>query len=342
MSSLKAYPRSKNQPAWLFQYKDLQSGKWKQRVLNCTKEQAYHFKRQFDADFNYLKLHPEEINTNPADTTIQKAAKQFITSKSIDKAGSTIKRYLNVLDHLYKHFGESYPLSYFNNKAIEEFTLYYLQDHTKRGTNLVLRHLKAFLRWCYDMEYINRVPKINMLKVEEKGIRWLTSEEYDKIYDKADPLIQDIMTICVSTGARINEILNCSWDKINLKEKIIILNPKLVKGRRLEALYLNDRCIEMLIRRRDEQKPGTKSPFPYHYNHIELKYRKAYQAAEIKSSLHDLRRSAGAWLLQNGIPIYQVSKFLRHSSISVTEKSYAELIKRNYSDLSDQINTILS
>lgn len=342
MSSLKPYPRSKKQPAWLLQYTDLKTGKWTQRVLHCPAEQAKAFQRKFDADYNYLKMHPEEIGMNPADYTIKFATAGFIKSKAADKAFSTIKRYRNVFDSLYKHFGESYPLKFIDSGAIQSFTLFYLGNHTKPGTNLALRHLKAFLRWCYDMEYITRVPKITMLKIEENGIRWLTREEYDMIYDHALPLIQDIMTLCVSTGARINELLNCPWDKIKLNEKVIVLNPKLVKGRRIEALYLNDRCIEILERIKNDQKPAKKSPLPFTYDFVAWRYAKACREAGIKSSLHDLRRSAGAWLLQNGIPIYQVSKFLRHSSITVTEKSYADLIKKNYSDLSDKINSILT
>jgi integrase len=342
MSSLKPYSRSKKQPAWLFQFKDLKTSKWKQRVLNCTKEQAYAYQRKADADYNYLLMHPEQITMDPIETTLKMGAIQFISAKAVDKAPATIKRYQNVLDHLFRHFGESYPVNYIDNNSMQGFTIYCLQEFTKSGTNLVLRHTKAFLRWCFDMGFILKVPKITMLKVEEKGIRWLTREDYNKIYDQALPYVQDIMTVCISTGARINEVLNCPWNKIKLTEKVIVLNPKLVKGRRQEALYLNDRCIEVLKRIQEKQQSKRKSPFPYTYDHIEWHYRKAYDAAGIKSSLHDLRRSAGAWLLQNQVPIYQVSKFLRHSSITVTEKSYADLVKRNYSDLSDKINTILS
>jgi integrase len=342
MSSLKSYPRSKKQPAWLLQYRDLQTGKWTQRVLHCTAEQAKAYQRKFDADYNYLKMHPDQIGSDPVDYTIKFAATNFIKSKAADKAFSTIKRYRNVFDNLYKHFGVTYPIKFIDSGAIQSFTLFYLQDHTKHGTNLVLRHLKAFLRWCYDMEYIVRVPKIVMLKIEQNGIRWLTREEYEKIYAMALPEIQDIMTLCISTGARINEILNCPWEKINFKEKVIVLNPAQVKGRRLEALYLNDRCLEILERIRAEQKPRKLSPFPYTYDYVKWRYEKACEQAGIKSNPHDLRRSAGAWLLQNGVPIYQVSKFLRHSSVTVTEKSYADLVKKNYSDLSDKIIEILS
>lgn len=40
---------------------------------------------------------------------------------------------------------------------------------------------------------------------------------------------------------------------------------------------------------------------------------------------HDLRRTCGSWLVQQGVPIQVVSTFLRHSDIRVTDRVYAHL-----------------
>ncbi len=341
MSSLNPYPRAKKQPAWLFQYRDLKTGKWRQKILYCTAENAKTFQRRFDANFNYFKMHPDELGFGNDNMNIRQAAELFLNNKLSNVSHGSYERYRNTLDHLIAHFGGSHPVRGIDAAAIADFTLYYLQDHNKAGTNTILRHFKVFIRWCHVMDYIPKVPKIQMLKLPSQGVRWLTREEYEKIYNNALPEVKDVMTLCISTGARIREVLNVPWSKISMKERQIILNPELVKGRRQEALYMNDKCIEVLSRIRETQKAGAKSPFPYPYHHIEWRYQKAAETAGIKSTLHDLRRSAGAWLLQHGIPIYQVSKFLRHSSVMVTEKCYADLVKKNYTDLSDKIHTIL-
>ena len=123
-------------------------------------------------------------------------------------AHSTVKRYKDVLTHFINHCGPSFLVSELMNNDIQSFTLAYLQEHTKAGTNLALRHIKSFLRWSLDMGYTRQVPKITMLRIEEKGIHWLTREEYLKIYENAMPLIRDIMTLCVFNGCQ---------DKRNIK-----------------------------------------------------------------------------------------------------------------------------
>ncbi len=341
MSSLKSYPRSRKQPAWLFQFSDLKTRKWKQRVLHCTKEQAQAYKRSFDADYNYMKMHPEELQAETASITLKNASDQFIKLKSADKAFQTIKKYRVILKHFRAMLGDSFFVADIDNNIIEQFKLYYLSDHSKPGTNMALRHLKAFCNWSYDKMYLSRVPKFEMLKTVKQDVRWLTKDEYSKLYEAAPDHLKDIMTLCISTGARICEILNRPWKDFNFKENVIVLDAHIVKGRFQSALYMNDKCIDVLNRIKADN-PANKTPFPYTYDHVRHVYDRVSKEVGIKSTTHDWRRSVGAWLLQEGVSIYHVSRFLRHSSTKVTEEHYADLVKRNYSDLSNQIQDMLS
>ncbi|MFA7195662.1 MAG: tyrosine-type recombinase/integrase [Candidatus Neomarinimicrobiota bacterium] len=338
---MKSYPRSKKQPAWLFQYKDLRTGKWTQRVLHCTAEQAKAYQRKFDADHNYLKMHPEELRAEINSIVLQAAIKQFIKLKSADKAYATIIKYRNILGHFRDMLGDSFPVEDIDNRVIEQFKLYYLNEHSKTGTNMALRHLKVFIYWCYDKEYLVKKPKFEMLKTAKRDVRWLTKEEYFKLYEIVPQEVKDVMTFCVSTGARIREILERPWKDFNFKDNVIILDANIVKGRYQSALYMNSQCIGILKRIKSEN-PASRSPFPYTYDYINFRYQKACKIIGIKSSTHDWRRSAGAWLLQEGVSIYHVSRFLRHCSTKVTEDHYADLVKKNFTDLSEQLNSILT
>ena len=53
---------------------------------------------------------------------------------------------------------------------------------------------------------------------------------------------------------------------------------------------------------------------------------------------HTLRKTCGSLLVQNGVDIYRVSKWLGHSSVSVTEQHYIDLLKKDYEDISLLLN----
>ena len=65
-------------------------------------------------------------------------------------------------------------------------------------------------------------------------------------------------------------------------------------------------------------------------------YRPTYVTQTFKKNLirlginngrfHDLRRTFGYNLIKQGMPIYQLSKLLGHSSVTTTEKHYAPLL----------------
>ncbi|MBL7026085.1 MAG: tyrosine-type recombinase/integrase [Candidatus Marinimicrobia bacterium] len=64
--------------------------------------------------------------------------------------------------------------------------------------------------------------------------------------------------------------------------------------------------------------------------------RRLFHTAKIPdANLHTLRKTAGARLIQKGVDIYRVSKFLGHSSVKVTEKHYVDLLEVDYQDMSD-------
>ena len=62
---------------------------------------------------------------------------------------------------------------------------------------------------------------------------------------------------------------------------------------------------------------------------------KYYKRAGIENAnVHTLRKTCGALLIQNGVDIYRVSKWLGHSTVTVTEKHYVDLLRGDYDDIS--------
>jgi integrase len=53
--------------------------------------------------------------------------------------------------------------------------------------------------------------------------------------------------------------------------------------------------------------------------------------------VHTFRKTCGAHMLQNKVPISYVSKFLGHSSIAVTEKCYVGLSNANLEEAANSL-----
>ncbi len=88
---------------------------------------------------------------------------------------------------------------------------------------------------------------------------------------------------------------------------------------------------------------GGQVTFPYAYDGVYQRLvRKYFRLAGIEDAgIHILRKTAGALLIQAGVDIYRVSKFLGHSSVGVTERHYVDLLSNDYEDMSKVLEKII-
>ena len=66
------------------------------------------------------------------------------------------------------------------------------------------------------------------------------------------------------------------------------------------------------------------------YNYLYKKFKRYMEKAGIENiTLHDLRKTFGSLLIAQKVDIYRVSKLLRHSSVTVTESHYVDILDRD-------------
>lgn len=157
--------------------------------------------------------------------------------------------------------------------------------------------------------------------------RWLTHEEAAKLIDAAkEPHLKLFIRIALATGARSGAIKELTWDRVDFerrqidfghgesnKARAVVPYPRSLDShlRLAYAIATTEYVIEY------RGKPLVKGG-------ISKGFRHAVQRANIPHCTpHDLRRTAGSWMLQAGVPIELVSRMLGHTTTHITQKVYA-------------------
>jgi integrase len=88
---------------------------------------------------------------------------------------------------------------------------------------------------------------------------------------------------------------------------------------------MNDTLYRFMIKRYGNGKKPDEPVFGHiSQDYLSHGFRKACQKAGVKDfRFHDLRHTFASHLVMSGVNIFQVSKWLGHSSVTITEKYYA-------------------
>jgi len=115
-----------------------------------------------------------------------------------------------------------------------------------------VRHLKVFLTWCYENDYIDTdlSAKIKLPKAKKELIKILSDEEIESIFkacDRGDYRLRDklIISLMLHSGLRANEVALLKKANYNSKAKLYIVFGKGQKERivpigKTTAQYLDE------------------------------------------------------------------------------------------------------
>lgn len=218
--------------------------------------------------------------------------------------------------------------------------------------------LSSMFGLCIDWEWVEHNPVPAYLRARRKrGLResqprrrWLTREEEAKLlhacrfdkdgkertYTLADGRVipegrelAEAVAVAIDTGLRLEEQLGAKRPQLRLDRNQIDVTEG-TKNARAREVPLLPRARAILA-----QKPAQlRSPYLFTNPETGTRYRAlnkglagaAKRAGIAPLNWHDLRRTCGCRLLQDhGMSMEQVSRWLGHSSVLVTERTYAFL-----------------
>ncbi|MGN6769772.1 MAG: tyrosine-type recombinase/integrase [Rhizobiaceae bacterium] len=264
---------------------------------------------------------------------------------------NSAKRYAVSLKNLSKVL-DGKTIQQVTTSVLSEFeTLRRSEGATAPTIRRDLACLSAILSYCEEWEWIedgkNIVPAY-MRRRRRRGLkeavgrtRYLSEEEEAALLVECSEPCRTAVILSIETGLRDQELLSLKWDQIDFKKGTIRTTTKTKSGRE-RYVPLAQKSAQLLERR----PRHIKSPYVLFHDNGERygRLNKAFEAAARRAGLkdlrwHDLRRTAGCrWLQRDGRSMEEVSTMLGHSSVAVTEKSYAFLDSEKTAQKSAQVS----
>jgi len=274
-----------------------------------------------------------------AEKTLSQIVPEYL---KFSKRQKSYKEKVYICNALEKKFGDM-PLSAINTLILEQYQSELLEKGIKpKGGGSVLkgaqpstvnRHVATLkniahkaLQWqMISPETYEAIRQVKLLKEENARLRYLSKEEAYRLLAKcreslAKDYLYPIVMIALNTGMRKREILSLEWNRIDLRNSVVLLE-RTKNGRRREV-PLNDTVVEVfraLPRPIDDGKLFTNRL--YHWGAWEV----AVRRAGIKDfHFHDLRHTFASWMVMAGADIPTVQSILGHKTVQMTMR-YAHL-----------------
>lgn len=210
----------------------------------------------------------------------------------------------------------------------------------------VRERVKSFLRYCFESQWIARIPQLPKIKIDEPPTLPLSADEYTRLLNAIPS------TVTKDRQTQVHALIQLMrWsglairDALTLKRAGIIEDKsksvyRIVTARQKTGTHvsvpippdvaqelltvLNGNPVYVFWSGEGEEESITKS-------WAKLYLAPLFEAAKLASNgymkSHRLRDTFAVDLLEKGVPLEEVSKLLGHESIKTTEKHYSKWMK---------------
>lgn len=169
-----------------------------------------------------------------------------------------------------------------------------------------------------------QIPHIPML--DEKNTRkgFFEHNDFLKLIEALPAYIRPIVAFAYRTAWRKNEILNLTWNQIDLKENTVRLEAGESKNEEGRTIYLDSELRKIFLEQRGMRRLGC--PYVFHRDGEKIQgFRKAWIQSCEKTGLpgrlfHDLRRTAVRNLVRSGVPERVAMQISGHKTRNVFDR----------------------
>jgi integrase len=140
------------------------------------------------------------------------------------------------------------------------------------------------------------IPHIPMLKESNTRKGFFEADEYLALKNALPYYLKPVIMFAYHTAWRAGEILSLTWDKVDLKQGTITLNPGETKGEEGRTIYMDNELLKEMKSLHSNRHLGC--PLVFHHNGKPIKrITRSWGTACIKAGLCEPKRD------ENGEPI---------------------------------------
>jgi len=272
---------------------------------------------------------------------LKQAHLEFIQNlKTKDRAEATVTAYSKdleqIIDFLAKQ-GITEVEAVTSEKLNDFMQKLGTEGYTPKSISRKTNSTKTFFKYLYEETKAiknNPADLVSHPKLDIKAPRILSKIEYKALRDavKDDTRTMGIVEILLQTGLRISELSDIKMGNIHLSEDIDKKDGEMFvpgKGNTPDRAIPLNSAVQKAIKNYLEIRPFSKKDFLFVtktgnqllVRNIRATLDKYFKDTGLENvKVNDLRHTFIAHHLQNGAPLYMVSKIAGHKRISTTEK----------------------
>src|SRR5262249_33793835 len=259
------------------------------------------------------------IYVKPAKVTLNQFGEQYLDFAKVNKRSWL--RDEQILVHLSEFFSTSL-LKTIGPLQVEQYKKARMAEVAPATVNrelALLKHMFNLAETWGLFHGTNPMRRVKFLHEDNDVLRILSREEEERLLAHCSPYLQDLIVFAINTGLRAGDILNLTWEEVDLEGNVII--PKVRKNRKQLEVPLNDEA-ERVVRawhgikkcRYVFYNPETGDRF----KDLWLGLKKACRKAGLEAvNWHTFRHTFATRVNKNGADIVTLKELLGHSDVKV-------------------------
>jgi integrase/recombinase XerD len=308
--------------------------------------EAEEVKRRIEDQLSGRTPEPEHSGA-----ALQSSINVFLQDKKVQGVTlSVIGKYTRELDRLRRHCEAAgvYTVQALTRELLTGFCATWEGMYPSSSTRAKVRErLRGFLRYCYEAQWLDRVPVLPKIQVSQSPTLPLTPDEFTRLLDAVYGVVADkaqaarvhgLFQLMRYSGLAIRDALTLERAELRQdgrKGLYRIVTARQKTGTHVSVPIPPDIARELLAvpnsnprfffwSGEGQEESATKNWSKYY---VAPCFKAACLESEGNMTSHRLRDTFAVDLLEKGVPLEEVSKLLGHESIKTTERHYARWVK---------------